>query len=218
MAGGYAFEEHREGTTSTPALRLRSPVASAVLGLVIEKPSHGYEINQRFRERFGQFLQADRSSIYRTLGRLVRDGLIEAMPLDEIPFVRRGAKVGPSYRATSDGARAYRVRLAEHARADPRSSDLLGRLMLAAMSSVDAALDFLDSYEQKCIQDAKALAPPSRDSAASASAAGAVGLVQRLLLDKQRRAIDADLAWLSYAKAELRAEKQRADVAKGSSL
>lgn len=205
MAGGYAFEEEREGPSVTR--RVRSPVARAVLGLVIEKPSHGYEIDQRFRGRFGSLLQAEKSSIYRTLSRLARDGLIEAMPLGEAPVVRRGAKVGPSYRATAEGARTYRALLADEVRTDPRVADVLGRFMLAAMSSVDAALDFLDSYEQRCVQDAAALAPPSQEGPPPAEV---VGAVQRLLLDKQRRAIDADLAWISYAKAELRAERTRA--------
>jgi DNA-binding PadR family transcriptional regulator len=205
VAGGYAFEEEREGSSVTR--RLRSPVARAVLGLVIEKPSYGYEIDQRFRGRFGLLLQAEKSSIYRTLNRLAGDGLIEAMPLDGVSVVRRGAKVGPSYRATAEGARAYRALLADEVRTDPRTADLLGRFMLAAMSSVDAALEFLDSYEQSCVQDAAALAPPGLEAAPPAEV---VGVVQRLLLDKQRRAIDADLAWISYAKAELRAERARA--------
>jgi DNA-binding PadR family transcriptional regulator len=205
VAGGDAFEEQRERSSVKLARGLRSPVARAVLGLVIEKPSHGYEIDQRFRARFGPFLQAERSSIYRTLGRLARDGLIEPTALDEVHAVRRGAKVGPSYRATADGARAYRASLADEVRTDPQSADLIGRLMLAAMISVDAAFDFVRSYEQKCLQDAKALTPPNQEGIPEL-----VGLVQRLLLDRQRRALDADLDWLRYAKEELRAERTRA--------
>ncbi len=205
MAGSDAFEERREGSTFPLARGLRSPVARAVLGLVIEKPSHGYEINQRFRARFGPFLQAERSSIYRTLSRLARDGLIERMPLDEVPVARRGAKVGPSYRATADGARAYRASLADEVRTNPQSADVMGRLMLAAMISIDAAFDFVHSYEQKCLQDAKALTPPPNQEGTPEL----VGLVQRLLLDRERRALDADLDWLRYAKDELRAERAR---------
>ncbi len=98
---------------------LRSQVACAVLGLVIEKPSHGYEIGQRFDRRFGGFLSVGRSSIYAALASLMDAGLIEKMAGRSTTGVSRGAKAGASYRATAPGARAYREWLAERVRNDP---------------------------------------------------------------------------------------------------
>ena len=66
VPGGYVLEE--AGFEPASCAVLRSQVACAVLGLVIEKPSHGYEIGQRFERRFGGFLSVGRSSIYAALG------------------------------------------------------------------------------------------------------------------------------------------------------
>ena len=136
---------------------LRSQVTSAVLGLVIEKPSHGYEIGQRFERRFGGFLSVGRSSIYAALGTLMEAELIEKMAARSTTGVSRGAKAGACYRATAPGARAYRGWLAERLRNDPQRVEMLGRMTLAGVHSVDAALDFIARYERECIREAQEL-------------------------------------------------------------
>jgi hypothetical protein len=72
----------------------------------------------------------------------------------------QGAKTGASYRATPSGARAYRQRLAENLRSDPQRVEMLGRMTLAGVHSVDAALDFIGRYEQECVREAKELTRP----------------------------------------------------------
>lgn len=197
--GGYAFEEEA-GSTLAPVLR--SQVACAVLGLVIEKPSHGYEIGQRFEARFGGFLRAGRSSIYATLRNLIEAGLIEQMSARSTTGVPRGAKAGASYRATARGARAYRARLAERVRSDPQRIEMLGRMTLAGVHSVEAALDLVDRYEQECVLEAKALVGPVYSDVSDSR--GVAAVVERLLLEERRRMIDAQLGWITYARAELR--------------
>src|SRR5277367_4210446 len=118
VPGGYVLEE--AGFEAAGCAVLRSQVACAVLGLVIEKPSHGYEIGQRFERRFGGFLSVGRSSIYAALGTLMGAALIEKMSARSATGVSRGAKAGASYRATAGGARAYRALLAERLRSDPQ--------------------------------------------------------------------------------------------------
>ncbi len=191
------------GTDPTGSAVLRSQVACTVLGLVIEKPSHGYEIGQRFERRFGGFLSVGRSSIYAALGSLMEAGLIEKMSSRSTTGVSRGAKAGASYRATARGARAYRGWLAERVRSDPQRVEMLGRMTLAGVHSVEAALDFVGRYERECVREAQELARPV-ESAAS-GCAGISGLVERLLIEERRRMIDAQLAWITYARAELRA-------------
>jgi DNA-binding PadR family transcriptional regulator len=182
---------------------LRSQVACAVLGLVIEKPSHGYEIGQRFERRFGRFLSVGRSSIYAALASLMDAGLIEKMSGRSTTGVSRGAKAGACYRASPSGARAYRGWLAERVRNDPQRVEMLGRMTLAGVHSVDAALDFIASYEHECVREAQELERPGES--APAGRAGVAGLVERLLIEERRRMIDAQLAWITYARAELRA-------------
>ncbi len=201
LPDAHVFEDR--GVDLADGSALRSQVACAVLGLVIEKPSHGYEIGQRFENRFGAFLSAGRSSIYAALGSLMDQGLIEKMAGRSTTGVRRGAKAGAPYRATARGARAYRGWLAERVRNDPQRVEMLGRMTLAGVHSVEAAVDFIASYERECVREAQELARPGRSLVFDASDVSS--LVERLLVDERRRMIDAQLAWITYARAELRA-------------
>lgn len=200
VPGEHVLEER--GVDPASCAVLRSQVACAVLGLVIEKPSHGYEIGQRFERRFGGFLSVGRSSIYAALGSLMDAMLIEKLSARASTGVSRGAKAGASYRATADGARAYRAWLAERLRKDPQRVEMLGRMTLAGVHSVEAALDFISRYERECVREAQELARPA-DS--EPDGGGVSVLVERLLIEERRRMIDAQLAWITYARAELRA-------------
>ena len=201
VSGEHVFEER--GADPADSAALRSQVVCAVLGLVIEKPSHGYEIGQRFEGRFGEFLNAGRSSIYAALGTLMDAGLIEKMSGRSTTGVRRGAKAGAPYRATARGARAYRGWLAERVRNDPQRVEMLGKMTLAGVHSVEAAIDFIARYEQECVREAQELARPQRG--ATGDALDVAGVVERLLIEERRRMIDAQLGWITYARAELRA-------------
>jgi DNA-binding PadR family transcriptional regulator len=185
---------------------LRSQVVCVVLGLVIEKPSHGYEIGQRFERRFGDFLSVGRSSIYAALGVLMDAELVDKMAPRASTGARRGAKAGASYRATALGARAYRAWLADRVRNDPQRVAMLGRMALACVHSVEAAMDFIARYEQECVREAQELARPSAEAS---TADGLSAVLERLLVEERRRMIDAQLAWITYARAELRAVHAR---------
>jgi DNA-binding PadR family transcriptional regulator len=201
--GERVYEELEDDSGASEILG--SQVACAVLGLVIEKPSHGYEIAQRFEGRFGAFLGAGRSAIYATLASLLSAGLIEKMPGRSTTGATRGAKAGAPYRATPRGARAFRASLAERIRRDPQRVDMLGRMTLAGVHSVDAALDFISRYEQECMQEARQVAQPDGREKSGSHVSGLIG---RLLIEERRRMIDAQLGWITYARAALRAVAQ----------
>lgn len=57
----------------------RSPVAVAVLSLLAEEPMHAYRMQQliRYRRKDHVVNVAQRNSVYQTLDRLLRDGLVE---------------------------------------------------------------------------------------------------------------------------------------------
>jgi len=208
VSANRGLQERGTGSAghATAGVVLRSQVASAVLGLVIEKPSHGYEIGQRFERRFGEFLSVGRSAIYAALGSLMDAELVEKMPPDSTTGVRRGAKAGASYRATAEGARAYMSWLADRVRNDPQRVAMLGRMALACVHNVEAAMDFIGRYEQECVREAQELARPT---SAPSGANGLSAVLERLLVEERRRVIDAQLAWITYARAELRAVPAR---------
>jgi DNA-binding PadR family transcriptional regulator len=84
-----------------------SLAAWLVLGLIIQQPSHGYELYQRF-ERFGAVLPLSRSSVYAVLDRLRERGMVEEIDLEPVGPVSRKRESRRSYRATAVGASAYR--------------------------------------------------------------------------------------------------------------
>jgi DNA-binding PadR family transcriptional regulator len=70
----------------------------AVLGLLKEKPMHGYELRQRLAEQLGQFGRFSYGSLYPTINRLAKAGAVEMdLPKGEI---KRRKNV---YRITEQG-------------------------------------------------------------------------------------------------------------------
>lgn len=203
------------------AVRMRSAVNWAVLGLVIERPSYGYELFQRLERRYGGVLDPPISQIYAALNALERAALIEPLPEaerepppdDARPAAKRQPKV--HYRATASGARAFREWVAEQIRDDPRHVELLRRIAGTAAAGIDRAgtmRDLVDAYERACVEEASMLPlPPARDGATPAAAAGE--LVERLVLAARRGLLDAHFAWIAYARKEIDAyERTRTET------
>ncbi len=191
-------------------MRMRSAVNWAVLGLVIERPSYGYELFQRLERRYGGVLDPPISQIYAALNSLERAALIEPLPAEEAAAeperVRPSAKRQPKvhYRATAGGARAFREWVAEQMRDDPRHVELLRRIAGTAAAGVDRVgtmRALVDAYESACVEEASLLPPPPLRSGAAPAAAGE--LVERLVLAARRGLLDAHLAWIAYAREEI---------------
>lgn len=70
-----------------------------MLALVVEKPSYGYEIHERFARRFGEILSTSRANVYDVLGRLEEEGYVAVAG-------RSGSRGRPrvNFRATDEGA------------------------------------------------------------------------------------------------------------------
>ncbi|HMJ02489.1 MAG TPA: PadR family transcriptional regulator [Conexibacter sp.] len=184
----------------------------AVLGLVIERPSYGYELFQRLERRYGGVLEPPISQIYAALNALERAELIEPLPLEQsvgaaeeaAPVRRRQPKV--HYRATASGARAFRAWVAEGMRDDPQHAELMRRIAgtaaAAGVDRVEAMRELVDTYERACVEEASRLPlPPARRAATPAAAAGE--LVERLVLAARRGLLDSHFAWIDYARKEI---------------
>src|SRR6188768_1978811 len=53
--------------------------APALLGLLVEGPTHGYDLKQRYDAYFGGDRPLAYGQVYATLARMIRDGLIVAL-------------------------------------------------------------------------------------------------------------------------------------------
>jgi DNA-binding PadR family transcriptional regulator len=179
---------------------MRSPVNWAVLGLMIERPSYGYEILQRFERNYGELLKlSSPSQIYTALDSLMDRGLIEATSEPSSGVGSRQPRL--HYRATGEGVRRYQEHLVGQAEEDRRRSSLFAR-ELAALAP-DAALAVLDDYEQMCLVQATRAHPRRRSPEASMT------LADRLAAEEERLAMEAKLPWIEYARRELRAVADR---------
>ncbi|MEU5690654.1 PadR family transcriptional regulator [Actinosynnema sp. NPDC020468] len=77
----------------------------AILGLLHEAPMHGYELRKRLTELLGAFRAFSYGTLYPTLRRLQRDGLIvEEVPEDNRSWGRRARKV---YKLTAEGKERF---------------------------------------------------------------------------------------------------------------
>ncbi|MDW5597496.1 helix-turn-helix transcriptional regulator [Conexibacter stalactiti] len=196
---------------------LRSPVNYAVLGLVIEKPSYGYELLQRLRARYGELLEVNSPShVYAALDRLQRERLIvhnteAADPAEDERPVRQ-PKV--TYRATADGAVVYRQWLAERLRDDEERIELLGRLIAVGARDLGALGDLIDRYDAECVSVSQRIPLVDR-SAAQAGVEPEREFVQRLVAEERRFVLEAQLRWIDYAREELRDRAAHRDGSAG---
>jgi DNA-binding PadR family transcriptional regulator len=173
---------------------LRSPLAWALLGLVIEAPGHGYELAQRFRHTYGGMLAIYNRDVYRLLPTLQMRDLIEEIPppAEEKAAPNRLPKL--HYRATEHGLVAYQEWLLAQMEEQRQRSRLFARQI--AMLEPQAALDVLDEYERECLADADEV-PPVRSTREA--------LAERLVEGEEQTALEVRLSWIKYARSELEA-------------
>jgi DNA-binding PadR family transcriptional regulator len=194
-----------------PPLILGGVVASlidyAVLALVIERPSYGYELYERFERRFGEFLPTSQTNVYEALNRLEREGYVQIAGLGGSrgrPRVNRSA--------TDEGLTTYRLWLGEHLRDDPQRLELLSRLASAGLRDLEGMNEMLDRYEEESAREARQIAIPKPDPALTDPMGE---LLWELLVEQRRRVAAAQLEWVAYARSRVRARAEGGSVVEG---
>lgn len=178
---------------------MRSPVSWALLGLVIQRPSYGYELVQRFERTYGDALElSSPSQVYVSLDALKRRGLIEELPEEPEPGVVRQPK--PHYRATETGVADYRKWLIALAGEQRRRSRMFAR-QISVLGPKDA-LGVLEHCELAYLDEARREAPAPVSAARHADRLE--GLATRLQWEEDRLAVGAMLSWIDYARRELK--------------
>jgi DNA-binding PadR family transcriptional regulator len=177
---------------------MQSAVHWALLGLVIERPSYGYELAHRFEHAYAGMLQLSGFSyIYTALDTLQCRGMIE-----EIPGTRTGRQPKPRYRATEEGVLSYQERLIAQMREDFRRSRLFARQLAVFAHEPEIALEVIERYGQACLEEAgetPVVAPAGTCTDAVS------GLAARLVSEERRLAMGARLPWIDYARREFKA-------------
>jgi DNA-binding PadR family transcriptional regulator len=195
-----------EAGTAGAHQAMRSAINWALLGLVLQRASYGYELVQRFERVYGEAIElSSPSQIYTALDALVDRGLTETVPPEELEEAG-GRQPKPHYRATAAGARAYEQWLVCQSQQERRRSRMFAR-QLAALAP-QAALSVLERCEQLLLEQASAPSPRAQDGGEEAPE-GPNGLGARLVAEEDRLGFGARLEWIEYARRELKAQPQR---------
>lgn len=174
----------------TPSTRL------AVLGLLLERPSWGYELVARFERTFGEGparWEVTHAAIYQALRRLERDGMIEIDgEMDERWLDSPQRRMRQKYRVTGDGARSMREWLVTPMPSRPSQEEVLIRVHFGDVSD-ETLRAMLKRHAEVCLEELERIA-----------AAPAETRMQRLVKEDRRLVVQARLSWIDFALAELR--------------
>jgi DNA-binding PadR family transcriptional regulator len=181
---------------------MRSPINWVLLGLLIQRPSYGYELVQRFERTYGDTLElSSRSQIYTALDSLARRGLIEHAQEAPVGDPVRQPKL--EYKATQDGIGAYESWLIDQVSDDERRSRLIAQHFVALPP--EHALRVLERCAEVCL-DAVGRLPTEHDEHRREHGAA---LTERLAGEEERLRAGAILSWIEYARSELLAAASR---------
>lgn len=166
----------------------------ALLGLLEERPRHGYELKHLYDERFGPGRAVKFGQIYATLARLQRDGWVD------IAAVESGA--GPDrklYLVTSEGVADLERWLREPQTPEPPGRKALFTKVVLALMSGRSAAEVLDIQRAAHLVRMRELTERKRTS----------DLTDMLALDFELFHLEADLRWIETAGARVEREDAR---------
>jgi len=179
---------------------LKPSARLAVLGLLLERPSWGYELVARFERSFGGPYEwsVTPTAIYQALRHLEQNGLIRLHPNDDeaegegepSDFSQRSKR--QRYRVSGEGARAMREWLAAPMPSSPSQEELLIRLRFRGADD-ETLRALLKRHAEVCLAELERIA-----------AVPAQTRMERLVKEDRRLAVQARLSWIDFALAELR--------------
>jgi DNA-binding PadR family transcriptional regulator len=178
--------------------RPRSPLAMVLLALLAEEPMHAYRMQRliKFRRKDDVVNVARSNSVYQTIERLLRDGLIEV-------HEKLAADTGPArivYALTDDG-RDTLQRWMDAALATPAREFPEFRAVLAVL-----AITGPDLVRDRLAERATALEAVLEQAEREAASAAEWGLARVLLLEHEHlmAVTRAELEWVRGVVADLR--------------
>lgn len=170
------------------------PVRHAVLGLLAQRPRHGYELRAAFEAVVGgeENWDVKPAQIYTTLARMEKAGLVAEQSIEQ--------DAGPEkrvYAITPAGYQALQDWFTEGAEPNHQRDEFFIKLMFGLVSGV------ADPYELIRIQRAHLFTELHALTVQRTRLNPAKELTKVLLLDKVAMHLEADLRWLDMMEARL---------------
>ena len=126
-------------------MRGSSPLKGALLGLLLQRPGHGYDLANRLHRRLGPAWQIEAKGLYPMLQQLERAGLISPQAIACNGPTGRRVVYHPTIRAQS----ALTEWMAAASAAEPVRVELQAKLAVARNEDLPQLLVALDCYEQE---------------------------------------------------------------------
>jgi DNA-binding PadR family transcriptional regulator len=186
----------------------------AVLGLVIERPSYGYQLAQRLEERFGASGFAP-SGVYSALDQLTRDELVRsAGELGAGPARRAAPRM--IYEATPQGVDHFESWMLASAATPPLRDDLHMKIALCQPRNVPRLIEMVHGQELACLGRLRDLSLLAEEDRAGAGREWS-RLMKVLARDAEVAFWNARIEWLQNARElleQLSEEAARSDGAR----
>ncbi|HEX7292323.1 MAG TPA: PadR family transcriptional regulator [Conexibacter sp.] len=130
-----------------------------VLGLLLERPGYGYDLQQRIDARL-RFLRLSESAVYKILERLEADGWIEEAGRRSIGATRRGAP-RVMYRATPLGRERFKQWIAAPCERAAVRDELQAKLSIAEPDDLPDLLATAEAQGRECLTELAAMRRPA---------------------------------------------------------
>jgi DNA-binding PadR family transcriptional regulator len=156
----------------------------AVLGLLKERPMHGYQLSRELTESLGGLWRVSYGTLYPTLRRLEKDEAIASEPGDQ-----RGARRKKVFRITPKGEQLF-LELLQETPHDTQSEDARFRMRLAFFRYLppETRIRLLERRRQALQQRLGTIAASLRS--------GRADDYGRALIEHQRAVTESDITWL----------------------
>ena len=185
-----------------------------LLGILAEKPRHGYDIKQAFDEKVGDFWTLNYGQVYTTLDRLRGDGLVECREVGQ-----SGRPDKKIYRVTPAGRRAFEAWRLEPIKPEPRMlrDELFFKLVFMPDSDAGQIIEMIQTqhgvYLAYMMQLTNKKVQIERRARQALKEAGSQAarkriehehLVSLLLIDVALQHAEADIRWLRQCETRIK--------------
>lgn len=168
----------------------------AVLGLLIERPGHGYDVARRLRERFGSSGFAP-TGVYSALDQLSGEGLVRATG----QLGHGGERSAPRtiYEATDSGREQFDSWMLANSPTANIRDELNMKLALSRPRDLPALIELARSQEHECLARLSQLR--AADPVAHGRTLSWPQVADLLVRDAEARQLQARIEWLQRATA-----------------
>lgn len=173
----------------------------ALLGLLRERPDHGYHLKKRFDERLGSLWRLNAGQVYQGLQALARARLVEEVAIQGDRIDSEGVRGRRVFNLTAKGNRAldrWLARPPRHAR--PARDETLLRLLVLAPERHDHAAAQIERLCHVYRQQATRLLAEKRRIPRDASG---INMVRAIGIEAALLHAEAHIKWLEYTRGRL---------------